>query len=42
VEARYDKNYKISQGEVEILINRVENLQSITEKTCKEKIASFN
>jgi uncharacterized protein len=38
VEARYDKNYKISQGEIEILINRVENLQSVTKKFAEKRL----
>jgi len=41
VEARYDKKYNISSDEIDTLINRVKNLQTITEKICKDKIASF-
>ncbi|MDD5596318.1 MAG: HEPN domain-containing protein [Victivallaceae bacterium] len=41
VGARYDMGYKISQGELEYLAERVKLLQAITEKVCKGKIKSF-
>ncbi|MFA6716062.1 MAG: HEPN domain-containing protein [Victivallales bacterium] len=41
VGARYDMGYKITQGELEYLAERVKLLQAITEKVCKEKIKSF-
>jgi HEPN domain-containing protein len=41
VEARYDKKYVITKEEVEELIKRIEKLQEIVERICKEKILSF-
>jgi hypothetical protein len=41
VEARYDKKYEITKAETEILIQRIKKMQQITEKICREKIASF-
>jgi uncharacterized protein len=41
VEARYDKNYTITEGEVNILVERITRLQTIALKICNEKIASF-
>ena len=42
VEARYDKKYAITKDEVQVLINRAEKLQHVTEITCKKKIEEFN
>ena len=36
--ARYDKDFNISQKDLEYLAKRVELLLKITEKICKEKI----
>jgi HEPN domain-containing protein/predicted nucleotidyltransferase len=41
VEARYDKKYVITRVEVELLIDRIEKLQDITEEICISKITSF-
>jgi HEPN domain-containing protein/predicted nucleotidyltransferase len=41
IEARYDKKYVITEIEVQILIERIEKLQKITEKICREKISAF-
>jgi len=41
VDARYSEHYKISQEELEWLADRVQCLQKLTEKLCKEKIDSF-
>lgn len=39
VRARYDKNYRITMEQLLYLINRVEQLQKITEKICLEKLS---
>lgn len=39
--ARYDKDFKISQEDLEYLSKRVKLLLSLTEKLCKEKIKNF-
>jgi len=41
VEARYDKKYSITKDEVQDLVHRVEQLQTITERICKKKIEEF-
>ena len=41
VEARYDPDYKITKKQLEYLAERVEVLQKMTHKICKEKIESF-
>ena len=41
VDARYKPSYKITPQELEWLSERVQKLQALTEKLCKEKIASF-
>ena len=41
VEARYDKNYVITEEEVKTLIERVTQLQKLAEEICNEKITSF-
>jgi predicted nucleotidyltransferase/HEPN domain-containing protein len=40
VDARYDKNYRISKEQLLYLIERVEKLKMITEKICLERINS--
>lgn len=40
-EARYNENYRITKEELEWLGERVEKLQDMTERICKEKIESF-
>ncbi len=42
VEARYDIKYTISEADTNLLIERIEKLQEITEYICREKIASFD
>lgn len=42
IDARYKKNYQITEEEVAILIEKVKLLQIITERICKEKIASLD
>ena len=42
VDARYKPSYTITQQELEWLAERVQFLQALTEKLCKEKIASFD
>jgi len=39
VKARYDKNYKITEEQLQYLIGRVEELKSVTEKICLEKLS---
>jgi HEPN domain-containing protein/predicted nucleotidyltransferase len=41
VDARYKPGYKITQQELEWLAERVQHLQALTERLCKEKIESF-
>ncbi|WP_269077796.1 nucleotidyltransferase [Rickettsia felis] len=38
VDARYNKNYKITKEQLLYLIDRIEKLKQITEKICLEKI----
>ena len=38
VDARYNKNYKITKEQLLYLIDRIEKLKQITEKICVEKI----
>ncbi|MFY9589407.1 HEPN domain-containing protein [Rickettsia endosymbiont of Halotydeus destructor] len=38
VEARYNRNYKITKEQLQYLIERVEKLKNITEKICLERI----
>lgn len=42
IEARYNKDYKISREQLAYLISRTEILKEITERLCKEKIAEYN
>ena len=41
VDARYKADYTISKADLEYLAERVQMLRDLTQKTCKEKIASF-
>ena len=41
VDARYSEHYEITQEELIWLAGRVECLQQLTEKLCREKIESF-
>ena len=41
VDARYKPSYKITKQELQWLAERVQHLQELTEKLCKEKIDSF-
>jgi uncharacterized protein len=38
VDARYDKNYKITKEQLLYLIERIEKLKEITERICTTKI----
>ena len=42
IEARYNKDYKITREQLEYLISRLEILKEMTERLCKEKIAEYN
>ena len=42
IEARYNKDYKITSEQLEYLIARVEILKDMTERLCREKIAEYN
>ena len=42
IEARYNKDYKITREQLEYLISRLEILKEMTERLCKEKIAECN
>lgn len=42
IEARYNKDYKISREQLNYLISRTEILKDITERLCKEKIAEYD
>lgn len=42
IEARYNKDYKISDEQLNYLISRTEILKDITERICKEKIAEYD
>ena len=39
---RYNKDFSISQEQLEYLISRVDILKDITERLCKEKIAEYD
>ena len=41
VDARYKPSYTITEEELNWLVERVQGLQDLTEKLCKEKIASY-
>jgi HEPN domain-containing protein/predicted nucleotidyltransferase len=42
IDARYKKNYKITERELAYLAPKVERFQSLIEAACKEKLANFN
>lgn len=42
IEARYNKEYKISNEQLDYLISRTEILKDITERICKEKMAEYD
>lgn len=42
IEARYNKDFSISQEQLEYLISRVDILKNITERLCKEKIVEYD
>lgn len=42
IEARYNKDFSISQEQLEYLISRVDILRDVTERLCKEKIAEYD
>ena len=42
IEARYNKDFSISQEQLEYLISRVDMLRDVTERLCKEKIAEYD
>ncbi len=41
IDARYNRNYKITKKELEYLAERVKKLQRVTKEVCKEKIESY-
>jgi predicted transcriptional regulator len=41
VDARYKKGYRITKRQLEYLAKRVQKLQRLTNKICKQKIESF-
>lgn len=41
IDARYKDSYEITKEQLEYLGERVQNLQDLTERICKEKIGSF-
>ncbi|WP_218067988.1 hypothetical protein, partial [Candidatus Thiosymbion oneisti] len=41
VDARYKPSYTITKEELNWLAERVQELQAVTEKLCREKIASY-
>ena len=42
IESRYNKDFGISQEQLEYLISRVDILRDVTERLCKEKIAEYD
>ena len=42
IEARYNKDFRISKEQLEYLISRIEILKGMTERLCKEKIAEYD
>lgn len=42
IESRYNKDFSISQEQLEYLISRVDILRDVTERLCKEKIAEYD
>jgi predicted nucleotidyltransferase/HEPN domain-containing protein len=41
IDARYNRNYKITKKELEYLAERVKKLQKLTKEICKERIESY-
>jgi len=41
IDARYKDSYEITKEQLEYLAQRIKKLHQVTEKICKEKIASF-
>ena len=41
IDARYNRNYKITKKELEYLAERVKKLQQLTKEICKERIESY-
>jgi predicted nucleotidyltransferase/HEPN domain-containing protein len=41
IDARYNRNYKITKKELEYLAERVKKLQRVTKEVCKERIESY-
>ena len=41
IDARYNRNYKITKKELEYLAERVMKLQQLTKEICKERIESY-
>ncbi len=41
IDARYNRDYKITKKELEYLAERVKKLQQVTKEACKEKIESY-
>ena len=41
IDARYNRNYKITKKELEYLGERVKKLQKLTKEVCKERIESY-
>lgn len=42
VQARYNKNFTVTQYDIEILFEKVKRLRDITERVCTDQIAVFN
>ena len=42
IEARYNKDFSISQEQLEYLISRIDILKDITERLCKKKIVEYD
>ncbi|MGC0371885.1 MAG: hypothetical protein DGJ47_000586 [Rickettsiaceae bacterium] len=41
IEARYDKNYKITTEHLEYLIERITKLKEVTKRICQDKINTY-
>ena len=41
IDARYNKDYKITREQLEYLLSRIEYLKKVTYRVCKEKLASY-
>jgi HEPN domain-containing protein len=39
IDARYSKNYRITEKELQVITQRVEQLKTVTDDACKKKIA---